>query len=133
MKPSSSTEPVDPKGQDSAPAAQTEANLESVEVRGQNARKGATFGERLTTLRKRHGLTQEEVAFRSGLHVAAVCHFERNRRSPSLRNIQRLCSALNVSPNLLIPPLPIKVTKLPAGRVEELWRSGAACVDRGER
>lgn len=63
------------------------------------------FAARLSALREMRGLTQEEVAQRSGLKPAAVSHFENARRRPCLLNLMRLCMALRCTPNdLLLEP-----------------------------
>jgi transcriptional regulator with XRE-family HTH domain len=60
------------------------------------------FAARLASLREMRGLTQEEVAERSGLKPAAVSHFERARREPCLANLTKLCNALRCTPNDLL-------------------------------
>ena len=64
----------------------------------------AMFAARLASLREMRGLTQEEVAKRAELKPAAISHFEPARRSPCLRNLMKLCSALNCTPNDLLKP-----------------------------
>ncbi|ALG84028.1 helix-turn-helix domain-containing protein [Gordonia phthalatica] len=68
------------------------------------------FGHRLVTLRKARGLSQEQVAERSGLHRNAVSNLERavsNSKSglanPELSTVYRLARALDVPPVYLIP------------------------------
>jgi transcriptional regulator with XRE-family HTH domain len=55
------------------------------------------FGQRLRTLRKERGLTQEELAELSGLDRTYISGIERGRRNVALRNIEVLAQALDVS------------------------------------
>jgi transcriptional regulator with XRE-family HTH domain len=61
------------------------------------------FGRRLRELRRERGLSQEELAFRSGLHRTYVSSAERGERNVSLVNIERLARALGVDICDLIP------------------------------
>ena len=54
------------------------------------------FGRRLRDLRKERGLSQEELAFRAGLHRTYVSSAERGERNVALINIERLATALGV-------------------------------------
>ena len=53
------------------------------------------FGRVLRELRKAKGISQEELAFKSGYHPTYVGQLERGQKSPSLRTIMNLASALN--------------------------------------
>jgi transcriptional regulator with XRE-family HTH domain len=61
-----------------------------------------SFGEKLKTIRETLEMTQGDVAEFSGLKPSAISHFETGRRKPGLKNIVRLCRALNCEPNALI-------------------------------
>lgn len=54
------------------------------------------FGEKLRKRRKRLGLSQEELAFRSGLHRTYIGQVESGRRNIALRNIGLLAKALGI-------------------------------------
>lgn len=53
-------------------------------------------------LRADLGWSQEELAFRAGLHRTFVAHVERRARNISIDNIQRLADALGVAPARLL-------------------------------
>ncbi|MBI5713964.1 MAG: helix-turn-helix transcriptional regulator [Chloroflexi bacterium] len=55
------------------------------------------FGERLRSLRKERGLSQEALAELSGLDRTYVSGIERGIRNVALRNIEALAKALRVS------------------------------------
>lgn len=61
-----------------------------------------SFGNRLKEARMSLQITQSELGKLSGLQASAISHFELGTRSPSLKNIVKLCKALNCSPNDLI-------------------------------
>ena len=53
-----------------------------------------TFAARLVRLRAAAGLTQAQLAARSGLSLQAVCFWEQGRRAPTLASAGRLAAAL---------------------------------------
>ena len=55
------------------------------------------FGKHLRYLRRLRSLTQEEVAYRAGVHVTYLSGIERGLRNPSLKNIRAIAGALEVS------------------------------------
>lgn len=63
-----------------------------------------TFAKNLRILRKKAGLSQEELAHRAGLHRTYVGSVEREERNISLKNVERLANALNVSATTLLSP-----------------------------
>lgn len=62
----------------------------------------AAFGRALRSLRQRQSLSQEQLAFRAGLHPSYVAQVERGERNISLRNIWALADALEVEPGELV-------------------------------
>ena len=54
------------------------------------------FGERVRELRTVRGLSQEELAFKCGVHRTYLGSIERGERNPSLRNISAIAKALGV-------------------------------------
>ncbi|TCL71545.1 helix-turn-helix protein [Hydrogenispora ethanolica] len=61
------------------------------------------FGKNLRKIRGAQKISQEELAFRCGLHRTYVSSVERGERNISLENIQKLAEALEVSMKDLIP------------------------------
>lgn len=55
------------------------------------------FGNRVRELRLKTGLSQEELAFKAGVHRTYLGGIERGERNPSLKNIAALAHALNVT------------------------------------
>ncbi|MDP4279706.1 MAG: helix-turn-helix transcriptional regulator [Dehalococcoides mccartyi] len=55
------------------------------------------FGERIRDLRKKAGVSQEELADRAGVHRTYLGGIERGERNPSLKNIDAIARALKVS------------------------------------
>lgn len=73
------------------------------------------FGTRLRRARESAGLSQAELADKSGLAPTAITHFEAGRRRPSFENVRRIAIALKVSSNFLLGTPEVK-----AFRNEEL-------------
>ncbi|NMO02354.1 helix-turn-helix transcriptional regulator [Gordonia sp. TBRC 11910] len=71
-----------------------------------------SFGHRLATVRRERGLSQEALAFASGMHRNQVSNLERgvsNRdpgiSDPLLSTVYRLARALDVPPSYLLPDI----------------------------
>lgn len=60
------------------------------------------LGDELRRVRENAGLTQEELAYKAGLHRTYISMLERNRKSPTLEVLFRIASALDVSAAELI-------------------------------
>jgi transcriptional regulator with XRE-family HTH domain len=63
------------------------------------------FGERVRAQRLRLGISQETLAELSGLHWTALGKIERGLRNPSLHNIVKIASGLDVDPGTLLAGL----------------------------
>lgn len=57
------------------------------------------FGSKVRRHRNLLGLSQEELAFRSGLHRTYIGGIERGERNPTLFNIEKIAKALEVKPH----------------------------------
>jgi transcriptional regulator with XRE-family HTH domain len=55
------------------------------------------LGERVRKIRTERGLSQEKLAFLSGLHRTYVGAIERGERNISFRNIEKLAKTLKVT------------------------------------
>jgi transcriptional regulator with XRE-family HTH domain len=60
------------------------------------------FGQVIATKRKKIGISQEELASRSGLNRTYIGDIERGARNIALLNIKRLSLALGMSPSKLL-------------------------------
>lgn len=60
-----------------------------------------TFGHNIQILRKARGLTQEQLAEKSGLHRTYIGMIERAEKNITLRNIEKLAKALDVNLTIL--------------------------------
>lgn len=54
------------------------------------------LGQRIRILRKRQGLTQEEMADKCGLHWTYIGGLERGERNPTLTTMQKVAAGLGV-------------------------------------
>ena len=60
------------------------------------------FGARIRSLRRKRGLTQEELAERIGICASFMGHIERGSRVASLETLVALCNELRASPQELL-------------------------------
>lgn len=61
------------------------------------------LGEKIQKLRKKQGLSQEELGFRADLHRTYIGSIERGEQNVSVDNIHKIARALKVSPKELMP------------------------------
>lgn len=61
-----------------------------------------TFGSNVQAIRRALGISQEELAFRAGLHRTYIGMVERAERSISLQNAKKIADALNVKLDTLL-------------------------------
>ena len=66
--------------------------------------KGPMTGKKINTLRKRMGLTLQQVGEASGLSPAFLSQVERELTSPSVSSLASIARALDVSPSFFFPP-----------------------------
>ena len=55
------------------------------------------YGDRLKAFRKKKGLSQEDLGFKSSLHRTYISEVERGRRNISIVNVAKIAKALNLS------------------------------------
>jgi len=72
------------------------------------------FGAALRAARVAQGLTQENLAARSGLHLTYVNRAENGRVSPSLDAIVLLARAVGLAPSELVRRAEAAITAVPA-------------------
>ena len=60
------------------------------------------FGERMKKARKNLGLSQEKLAFETGMDLTSINEIEKARRSPTLTTIHKIARALKISARDLI-------------------------------
>lgn len=60
------------------------------------------IGSAIKILRKRQGLSQKELAEKSGLSANALCSIERNGAFPTKDTIGKICSALSIPVSALL-------------------------------
>lgn len=60
------------------------------------------FGEELRKARREAHMTQERLSLESGVDRTYISDLERNRKSPSLDVLFRLCKALRIRPSELV-------------------------------
>ncbi|MBN1653778.1 MAG: helix-turn-helix transcriptional regulator [Deltaproteobacteria bacterium] len=65
------------------------------------AQYGAILAARLKSLRQAAGLTQAELARRTGIHRPNIARVEAGRHTPSLETLTRLAAAIGVTPTSL--------------------------------
>lgn len=62
----------------------------------------AIFAGNIKRLRKERGMSQEDLAFESGLHRTYISGIERGIRNVGLDNIGVIAKALGVAPDVLL-------------------------------
>jgi transcriptional regulator with XRE-family HTH domain len=60
------------------------------------------LGKNLREARERLGLTQEEVAERSGVQAGEVSRIERGKRDPQVSTLEKLAAAVELPPGRLL-------------------------------
>lgn len=63
-----------------------------------------TFGERVRKFRKEKGFSQEQLAFKAGLHRTYIGMIERAEKNITLLNIEKIANALDVNLQKLFSP-----------------------------
>ena len=63
------------------------------------------LGRNVRLLRDKRGVSQEKLALEAGMKRSYLSDLERGTRSPSVRALERLASALHVPPDHLLRPI----------------------------
>jgi transcriptional regulator with XRE-family HTH domain len=71
-------------------------------TRGAKTSPNALLGREIARLRKRIGLSQEELGFRAEVHRTYISQLERGLKSPTLSMILKLSRALKASASRLV-------------------------------
>lgn len=66
------------------------------------------FAENVRFYRKAAGLSQEELANKSGLHRTYIGGIECANRNASLKSIEKIAAALGIAPSLLLQQIDSK-------------------------
>ena len=66
------------------------------------------LGRRIRYFRKLQGYTQEEFAFELNTSPAYISNIERGIKKPSLQKLLEICRLLQISPNDLLPEVPVR-------------------------
>lgn len=69
------------------------------------------FGEEIRQLRKKRGISQEELGFQAGLHRTYVSQIERGLKSPTLTVILKLTQALGCKATKLVADVEMRLTE----------------------
>jgi len=85
-------------------AGQTTTQPATNGIDGAGAVDGARLGARLRELRLAAGLTQAELARRTGIHRPNIARVEAGRHTPSLETLARLATAIGVSTTVVLSP-----------------------------
>ena len=62
----------------------------------------ANLGKNLRAARKKLGLTQEEVAERSGVQAGEISRIETGKRDPQVSTLEKLAAAVELKPGRLL-------------------------------
>lgn len=60
------------------------------------------LGKKIRQIRKKQGISQEELGFKSGLHRTYIGAIERAEQNVSIDNLHKIAKALKVSPKDLL-------------------------------
>ncbi len=64
----------------------------------------AVLAANIVRLRKEQNWSQEMLALESGLHRTFIAHVERGSRNISIDNLEKIATALEVAPHILLTP-----------------------------
>ena len=79
-----------------------------------------SFGERLSEIRKKRGLSQEELAHLLGTQGPAIGRYEREIAKPTIEVASKLAKFLDVSLDYLVGNSDIEIDKTMSKRIQEI-------------
>jgi transcriptional regulator with XRE-family HTH domain len=78
------------------------------------------FGQRLAALRKRHGLSQTQLAQLIGSTLKAVDYYERRAQNPTAEIVEKIASVFSVTSDELLGRKPLREAKPgPVSKVQQ--------------
>lgn len=92
------------------------------------------FKDHLRRAREARGMSQLDLATKTGLQSAAISHFETGQRSPSFENLRKLADALTVSIDYLLSRINEEQHGqglAAAPRAQKLFRNAEKLSDEG--
>lgn len=60
------------------------------------------YGDRIAYLREQNNLTQQQLADKIGITRASLSHYEKNRREPDYKTLEKLADFFEVSIDYLL-------------------------------
>ena len=94
------------------------------------ARTAGPVGQVIREWRERRGLTQKELAARSGLHLGSIGAYERGERNPQMEALARICFALDVEPSAFCLEVARAEAQQLAPLVDDLKRQAGLEISR---
>ena len=82
------------------------------------------YSDMIKQLRKREGLTQEELASKLGITRSRLNNFEQGIREPDFQMVELFCDYFNVDPNVILGYDPVNPNYIPEGSFSELSDAG---------
>jgi transcriptional regulator with XRE-family HTH domain len=79
-----------------------------------------TFGERITSLRKRKGVSQSELGKQVGTSGDIIGKYERNEVKPSVEVAAKIAEVLEVSMDFLIGKIDVEIDKNTLKRLQDI-------------
>jgi transcriptional regulator with XRE-family HTH domain len=81
-----------------------------------------TFGEQITTIRKRKGISQAELCKQAGTSGDIIGKYERNEVKPSIEVAGKIADVLQVSVDFLLGRISTEINQKTLNRLEEIER-----------
>lgn len=85
------------------------------------------LGHKIKEIRKKRGMTQEELAWKSGISLNFIGQIERGQKQPSIKTLKKISDMLEVAPSVFfekityVPPKEDLVVK----KIQSLLKEGS--------